>query len=43
MIKMNKKYLSLNFFTGGFNQKFDSFVCSQALSTENQEFLDFLQ
>ena len=43
MIKMNKKYLSLNFFTGGFNQKFDSFVLSKALSTENQEFLDFLQ
>ena len=43
MIKMNKKYLSLNFFTGGFNQKFDSFVLSKALSTENQEFLHFLQ
>ena len=43
MIKMNKKYLSLNFFTGGFNQKFHSFVLSKGLSTENQEFLDFLQ
>ena len=42
MIKTNKKHLSLNFFTGGYNQKFDSFVRSKGLSTENQEFVDFL-
>ena len=42
MIKRNKKHLSLNFFTGGYNQKFDSFVRSKGLSTENQEFVDFL-
>ena len=43
MIKINKKYLNLIFFTGGSNQKFDSFVSKFGLSSENVEFLDFLQ
>ena len=38
-----QKISEFEFFTGSFNQKFDSFVCSKELSTENQEFLDFLQ
>ena len=38
-----QKISEFEFFTGGFNQKFDSFVCKIRLSTENQEFVDFLQ
>ena len=38
-----QKISEFEFFTGSFNQKLDSFVCSKGLSTENQEFLDFLQ
>ena len=38
-----QKIFEFEFFIGGFNQKFDSFVHSKGLSTENQEFLDFLQ
>ena len=38
-----QKIFEFEFFTGGFNQKFHSFVLSKGLSTENQEFLDFLQ
>ena len=38
-----QKIFEFGFFTGGFNQKFDSFVRKFGLSTENQEFVDFLQ
>ena len=38
-----QKIFAFEFFTGGYNQKFDSFVCSKGLSTENQEFVEFLQ
>ena len=38
-----QKLFEFEFFTGGFNQKFDSFAHSKGLSTENQEFIDFLQ
>ena len=38
-----QKIFEFEFFTGGFNQKFDSFAHSKGLSTENQEFIDFLQ
>ena len=38
-----QKIFAFEFFTGGFNKKSHSFVHSKGLSTENQEFLDFLQ
>ena len=38
-----QKIFEFEFFTGGFNQKFDSFAHSNELLTENQEFIDFLQ
>ena len=38
-----QKIFEFEFFTGGFNQKFDSLVCKIGPSTENQEFVDFLQ
>ena len=38
-----QKIFEFEFFTGGFNQNFDSLVCKIGLSTENQEFVDFLQ
>ena len=38
-----QKIFEFEFFTGGFNQKFDSFAHSKGLSTENEEFIDFLQ
>ena len=38
-----QQIFEFQFFTGGFNQKFDSFVRRFGLSTENQEFIDFLQ
>ena len=38
-----QKIFEFEFFTGGFNQKFDSFDRSKGLLTENQVFLDFLQ
>ena len=38
-----RKISEFEFFTGGFNQKFDSFTHSNELLTENQEFIDFLQ
>ena len=37
-----RKISEFQFFTGGFNQKFDSFAHSNKLLTENQEFIDFL-
>ena len=38
-----QKIFEFAFFTGGYNHKFNSFVCSKGLSTEIQEFVDFLQ
>ena len=38
-----QKIFEFEFFTGGYNQKFNSFVRSKGLSTEIQEFVDFLQ
>ena len=38
-----QKILEFEFFNGGTNQKFDSFVRKFGLSSENLEFLDFLQ
>ena len=38
-----QKIFEFEFFTGGTNQKFDSFVRKFGLSSENLEFLDFLQ
>ena len=38
-----QKIFEFEFFTGGKNQKFDSFVRKFGLSSENMEFLDFLQ
>ena len=38
-----QKISAFEFFTGGFNLKFDSFVRKFGLSSENIEFLDFLQ
>ena len=38
-----QKTLEFEFFTGGTNQKFDSIVQKFGLSSENMEFLDFLQ
>ena len=38
-----QKIFEFEFFTGGTNQKFDSFVGKFGLSSENLEFLDFLQ
>ena len=38
-----QKIFEFEFFTGGTNQKFDSFVQKFGLSSENLEFLDFLQ
>ena len=38
-----QKLLEFEFFNGGTNQKFDSFVRKFGLSSENLEFLDFLQ
>ena len=38
-----QKIFEFEFFTGGFNQKFDSFVWNFGLSSENIEFLDSLQ
>ena len=38
-----QKIFEFDFFTGGSNQKFDSFVWKFGLSSENVEFLDFLQ
>ena len=38
-----QKIFEFEFFTGGTNQKFDSFVRKFGLSSENMEFLDFLQ
>ena len=38
-----QKIFEFEFFTGGFNQKFDSFVGKFGLSTENQELVHFLQ
>ena len=37
------KVFEFEFFTGGRNQKFDSLVQKFGLSSENLEFLDFLQ
>ena len=36
-----QKIFEFEFFTGGTNQKFDSFVLKFGLSSENMEFLDF--
>ena len=41
--KDEQRIFEFEFFTGGFNQKFDSFVRNFGLSSENIEFLDFLQ
>ena len=38
-----QKIFEFEFFTGGTNQKFDSFVQKFGLSSENLEFLEFLQ
>ena len=38
-----QKIFEFEIFTGGTNQKFDSFVQKFGLSSENMEFLDFLQ
>ena len=38
-----QKMFEFEFFTGGYNQKFDFFVRSKGLLTEIQEFVDFLQ
>ena len=38
-----QKIFQFEFFTGGSNQKFNSFVQKFGLTTENLEFLDFLQ
>ena len=38
-----QKIFEFEFFTRGTNQKFDSFVRKFGLSSENMEFLDFLQ
>ena len=38
-----QKIFEFEFFTGGYNQKFNSFVRSKGLLTEIQEFVDFLQ
>ena len=38
-----QKIFEFEFFTGGANQKFDSFVQKLELSSENLEFLEFLQ
>ena len=38
-----QKIFEFEFFTGGTNQKFESFVRKFRLSSENLEFLDFLQ
>ena len=38
-----QKIFEFEFFTGGYNQKFDSFVRSKGLSTGNKDFVDFLQ
>ena len=38
-----QKIFEFEFFTGGTNQKFDSFVRKFGLSSENMEFLGFLQ
>ena len=38
-----QKIFELEFFTGGNNQKFDSFVPKFGLSSEHMEFLYFLQ
>ena len=38
-----QKIFEFEFFTGGTNQKFDLFVRKFGLSSENMEFLDFLQ
>ena len=38
-----QKIFEFEFFTGGYNQKFDFFVRSKGLLTEIQEFVDFLQ
>ena len=37
-----QKIFEFDFFTGGKNQKFDSFVPKSGLSSENMAFLDFL-
>ena len=37
-----KKIFEFEFFTGGFNQKFDLFFQKFGLSSENMEFLDLL-
>ena len=38
-----QKTFQFEFFTGGTNQKFDSFDQKFGLASENMEFLDFLQ
>ena len=38
-----QKIFEFEFFTGGYNHKFNSFVRSKGLSTEIQEFVDYLQ
>ena len=38
-----QKIFEFEFFTGGVNQKFNSFVRKFGLTTENLKFLDFLQ
>ena len=38
-----QKIFEFEFFTGGFSQKFDSFVRNFGFSSENIEFVDFLQ
>ena len=38
-----QKVFEFQFFTGGFNQRFDSFVRNFLLSSENMEFFDFLR
>ena len=38
-----QKIFEFEFFTGGVNQKFDSFVQKFGLTTENLKVLDFLQ
>ena len=38
-----QKIFEFEFFTGGTNEKFDSFVRKVGLSSQTMEFLDFLQ
>ena len=43
MMKMMRNYLNLNFFTGGKNPKFEKYVTNFGLSSDNLEFLNFIQ